>query len=96
MFWDSCNLDLFSGLERFELVHPSLGLCLSARHFTELLQYFFFIENKRFLCWRKCKDGKGSLVWFIQKEKRGRRFSEMLLWERREQSLFWKSLAQMI
>lgn len=64
MFWDCCHLDLFSGFERFELVNPSLGLCLSAQRFTELLQYFFFIEDKRFLCGSKCKDGKTLLRQF--------------------------------
>lgn len=42
MLWDCCHLDLLSGFEKFELVHPSIGLCLSAQHFTNLLPNLFF------------------------------------------------------
>lgn len=97
MFWDCCHLDLLSGFERFELVYPSLGLCLSAQHWAFHSNIFSSAGDKRFLCWSKCKDEKPSwdrLIWFTLKEKCGRRFSKKsknLQWIRRETSLFQNS-----
>lgn len=66
MFWDCCHFDLFSGLERLELGYPSLGLCLSAQHFPELLWYFIFLEDySAGVNVRMAKPSGGSLGWFI-------------------------------